>query len=959
MRARLAGFSDWGYEEQPMESYEIPRLYVGDIQGPVRLNTCRYGGLLLQFNVNLFRDPRWGRGQETPGESPELSSAFAEEYVHGIQSPIEGTSTPQAGASCKHFAAYSFEGGPTLLNRTESMRQTLPGQSNLSRHNEDAIVSRRDFAESYAKPFKACAKAKALGVMCAYNQVNGVPSCGSKRLLRGLLREKWGFDGVVVTDCDSISDMYALQGFKSTPSETVRAALAAGTNVACSPGFFRKYATPAMNPLLTQALKDALRVRFRLGEFDPPPALPTWPEVSRGHEELALEAALQSTVLLKNDGRLPLQRNLRLAVYGPLRNATEELLGNYQAWPVDVVTPLDGLKKVATVLTPGDDMELCGTAPTPSRPDADAVIIVAGLTGDDPKVQDPDLRPNNSKLCKGGCLEGEGCDRPNITLPRGQEELVRTAASWNLPVVLVLISGGALDISSVKDLPNLAGIMWMGYPGQLGGLALGQLLVGDVSPSGRLSQTFYRNEYLEHVPMNDYSFPARAGYPGRGYRFVQDEWVLYPFGFGLSYDTFSYSWEQLNHPMDVVEAEEEDEGLRGCRLQLQVTSAGKSDASVLFFLRPPSGHSGALQKRLVHFERLNAARSHSVPVIFRPRDFALYLGNDDGDSDEPRPQLVTGTWTVEVILGHCWTTFARFSGALWETFVDVATSRSPRERKGWEYRKGIEGPSEDTKDFQELQKEYEAGYGVPFLNLSARKLTAMTRDVPPPCRRDALAVFVCTSRIIQISLALQFPGSWRAGNRFVVGAIRLYSGLTCLPLLLPDELIRIMNCWRFWHLWIASLRVLALRSSYGDVQGCAYTDLSDAQVALVREVLNFEVKLARGLNKLPDSTNQTYFWRGAWLPPEALDSLRAGSTVSFPWFQSATTDEVHSYTFIHTKWQPTFCAPSCEWRGYAFPDMQKWNADESEFILLPNLRFEVVNVTKIANDPEPWSKWSG
>lgn len=261
--------------------------------------------------------------------------------------------------------------------------------------------------------------------------------------------------------------------------------------------------------------------------------------------------------------------------------------------------------------------------------------------------------------------------------------------------------------------------------------------------------------------------------------------------------------------------------------------------------------------------------------------------------------------------------------------------------------------------------------------------------------------------------------------------------------------------WRLCHFWITSLHVplaLALRSSYGEVQSCAYTELYDAQVertfwgnvqvkycgtsitltqssaqpsawtivnwwdpklqntsltdddlktfkehlgsyehsmavgmlgrglvpaqpengewawkqsdpvALVREVLNFEVKLARGLNKLPDSTNQTYFWRGAWLPPEALDSLRAGSTVSFPWFQSATTDEVHSYTFIHTKWQPTFCAPSCERRGYAFPvhfhieschakDMRKWNADESEFILLPNLRFEVVNVTKIANDP--------
>jgi len=605
----------------------------------------RYGGLVLQFNVNLFRDPRWGRGQETPGESPELTSAFAEEYVQGIQSPLPGRSTPQAGASCKHFAAYSFEGGPTLLNRTESMRHTLPGQSNLSRHNEDAVVSRRDFAESYAKPFKACAKAKAMGVMCAYNQVNGVPSCGNKRMLKTFLREKWGFDGVVVTDCDSISDMYALQDFKSSPAETIKAALAAGTDVACSPGFFKKYATPAMNPLLTEAVKDAMRVRFRLGEFDPPPRVPSWPVVSRGHSELALEAALQSAVLLKNDGRLPLQRNLRLAVLGPLRNATEELLGNYQAWPVHVISPVEGLKKVATVLTPGDEMELCGHTPVPSRPDADAVIVVAGLTGDDPKVQDPDLRPRDSKLCKEGCLEGEGCDRPNITLPKSQEELVRAAASWDLPVIVVLISGGALDISSIKDLPQVAGILWMGYPGQAGGLALAQLLVGDVSPSGRLSQTFYRNEYLEHVPMNDYSFPPHdAGYPGRGYRFVEDKWILYPFGFGLSYDTFSYSWEPLNYPLDAVETEEEDEGRHGCRLQLQVASDGKSDTSVLFFLRPPPGIAGALKKRLVSFEHLPAGRLHSLPVRLRPRDFALHLD----DSEDAKAQFTTGTWTLEV-----------------------------------------------------------------------------------------------------------------------------------------------------------------------------------------------------------------------------------------------------------------------------------------------------------------------
>ncbi|CAJ1330117.1 unnamed protein product [Effrenium voratum] len=596
----------------------------------------RYGGLVLQFNINLFRDPRWGRGQETPGESPELSAAFAEEYVKGIQTPIDGAnsdSPPQAGASCKHYAAYSFEGGPTLLNRTTSMRQTLPGQSNISRHNENAIVSARDFAESYSVPWEACAKAKALGVMCAYNQVNGVPSCGNKRLLRSLLRDTWGFDGVVVTDCDSVSDMYALQNFKSTPSATVEAALDAGTDVACSPGFFKRYATPEMDALLTEAVKDAMRVRFRLGEFDVLPPYPTWAESSAGHAELALEASLQSAVLLKNAGRLPLQKGLRLAVLGPLRNATQGLLGNYQAWPVQATSPLEALGRVAQVAAHGPELTLCGARNAElvaqlSKPEAEAVLILAGLTGDDHEVQDPDLRPRDSHLCKAGCLEGEGCDRPNIALPADQEALVRKAASWGLPVVLAVVSGGALDLSSVE--PLVDGIFWLGYPGQAGGLALAQLLVGEASPSGRLSQTFYRSEYLEHVPLSDYSFPARAAdkYPGRGYRFVEDSFIHYPFGFGLSYDQFQYEW-----------LSEEASG-RSCSVRLRVAkesgSTSSGGTSVLFFLRPPAG---PLLKRLAHFERVEGDRE--VKLTLEPKHFEVV-------DDEGNFQLVTGRWTLEV-----------------------------------------------------------------------------------------------------------------------------------------------------------------------------------------------------------------------------------------------------------------------------------------------------------------------
>eukprot|EP00439_Symbiodinium_sp_Y106_P086670 s351_g35.t1 len=412
--------------------------------------------------------------------------------------------------------------------------------------------------------------------MCAYNQVNGVPSCASSELLRSKLRDEWGFRGMIVTDCDSIADMYSLQRYRDTPAENIEAALAAGTDVACSPGFFREYANASMEPLLTEAVKNALRVRFILGEFDPPPAdIPdSWEKASTGHVELAMEAALQGAVLLKNEGHmLPLAAEQRVAVLGPLRNATRSILGNYEAWPVPVA--------------PGPEVGICGAAGSsmPEKPDAEVVVVVAGLTADDLEVQDPDIRPVASEFCKAGCLETEGCDRPNISWPRSQAELIATAATWGIPVVLVVISGGPVDLADYAQMDGIHSILWLGYSGEAAGEALGRLVYG-------------------------LAYPAKV-----------------------------------------------------------------------------------------------------PPVEARQADI-------DG-----------------------WTFFARFSGALWETFIDVATSRGPREQKGWEYRKGIEGmsmgsmafemmtTSEDTEEFKELSKEYQSGYGVPFLNLSFRKITAATRDV--------------------------------------------------------------------------------------------------------------------------------------------------------------------------------------------------------------------------------------
>jgi len=622
----------------------------------LRENGLRYGdwkgrltGLLLQFNINIFRDPRWGRGQETPGEDPYLSRQFAASYVSGIQSLV-GDGIPQAAASCKHFAAYSFEGGPTQLNKTEHMRHFIPGASNVSRHNENAVVSPQDLTESYFPAFEACARAGALGSMCAYNQVNGVPSCASSELLRSKLRDEWGFRGMIVTDCDSIADMYSLQRYRDTPAENIEAALAAGTDVACSPGFFREYANASMEPLLTEAVKNALRVRFILGEFDPPPAdIPdSWEKASTGHVELAMEAALQGAVLLKNEGHmLPLAAEQRVAVLGPLRNATRSILGNYEAWPVPVVTPLAGLKKFGHhVEAPGPEVGICGAAGSsmPEKPDAEVVVVVAGLTADDLEVQDPDIRPVASEFCKAGCLETEGCDRPNISWPRSQAELIATAATWGIPVVLVVISGGPVDLADYAQMDGIHSILWLGYSGEAAGEALGRLVYGLASPSGRLSQTFYRKEYTAHVAMQDYSFRPRTedGYPGRGYRFVSDRWIVYPFGHGLSFDSFSFDWladHTLGGRCQV--------GLRVQPLYSEALRTRSSSTSVLLFLVPPSGKSG-LRKKLVDFQKVEFPPARSQEDRWRDLYFELSPSDIELVDEAGAASVVGGTWTLQV-----------------------------------------------------------------------------------------------------------------------------------------------------------------------------------------------------------------------------------------------------------------------------------------------------------------------
>ena len=632
-------------------------------------------GLLLHINVNLFRDPRWGRGQETPGEDPYLSSRYARRWVEGVQAAPKTTSVV-AGAACKHLAAYSLEGAAPH-----------------SRHSFDALVTAQDLEDSFYPAFRSCAASDAMGLMCAYNALNGTPACADGSLL-GLARGAWNFSGVVVTDCDAMLDVYSEHHFVANRSEAVRASLAAGTDVDCGTTL-RDFAVLAeVAPLLRTAARRTLRVRFRLGEFDPPQPPQAASLAARhavrcntfpvAHAHLAFEAALQSITLLKNSVSaaappplapkparppltpkawpplLPLPKGLRLAVLGPLANATGALLGDYSSRPacnssittscVPVPSVLQALRESghADVVTvpAASHVGLCDVNGSIGRIEVprgvDAVVVVAGLMGDFASHLDPETRPPTAE-CQSGCLEAEGCDRPSLAWPAAQRALLEQVASWGLPTVLIVVSGGPLLLEEFASHPAVRAIVWAGYPGQQGARALASLLFGAASFTGRLPQTFYTANYTPALPMPSMALrpSADGSRPGRTHRFVDPSYVVYPFGFGLTYEVWGFSWAP---PSSVVPAPSCDASVA---LAL-APPATRASLTVLLFLVPPASAGNTAPRRelrrfarqIVDVESLQS-RTARVGFTLHPDDFRL--ANERGAW-----AIVPGTWTVEI-----------------------------------------------------------------------------------------------------------------------------------------------------------------------------------------------------------------------------------------------------------------------------------------------------------------------
>jgi beta-glucosidase len=715
-------------------------------------------------NINIFRDPRWGRGQETYGEDPFLTARMGVAFVTGMQGDdpkyYRVISTP------KHFAVHS---GPEP-----------------TRHNADVTVSKHDELDTYLPAFRATVtEAKADSVMCAYNDINGQPACANEFLLQDQLRGKWGFKGYVVSDCGAVIDIFQGHKFKSTQPEASAISLQRGMDNECVDFFMKVNDDHDYKPYLDAVKQGFLKesdidvavtrlftARMKLGMFDPPEMV-SYSKIdeklldSAEHRAMARKLANESMVLLKNDGVLPLKTSgLKIAVVGPLADQTKVLLGNYNGQPTHTVSILEGLKKefsgatinyvagtqflgkdaepvpasalttdgkpgvkvtyhkldmtnmnrpvtsapiltrvdknvdvnnaplpaeVANVrplsihyeasltapetgqynlgvksssgfrlrlngknvtsgwngesklghvqleagkpaqldveFTPGDDKTLTAQLlwskvdlrPEPAAiaaaKDADVVVAVVGITSE----LEGEEMPVQEEGFKGG-------DRTSLDLPKPEQELLEAVAATGKPLVVVLTNGSALGVNWAKEHANA--IVDAFYPGEEGGAAVAQTLSGRNNPAGRLPVTFYK-DISQLPPFEDYAMK------GRTYRYFEGE-PLYPFGYGLSYTTFSYG--ELTLPTSAVAAG------KPVIAEVTVTNTGKraGDEVAQLYLSFP-GVKGAPLRALRAFQRVRLEAGASQKVRFELKGRDLSMVTEAGE-----PIIAEGQYSVSI-----------------------------------------------------------------------------------------------------------------------------------------------------------------------------------------------------------------------------------------------------------------------------------------------------------------------
>ncbi|WP_077328988.1 glycoside hydrolase family 3 C-terminal domain-containing protein [Virgibacillus siamensis] len=560
-------------------------------------------------NINIFRDPRWGRGHETYGEDPYLTGKLGVAYIKGLQG--DDPKYLKVAACAKHYAVHS---GPEE-----------------TRHEFNAVVNNKDLYETYLPAFRdSVIDGQVESVMGSYNRVNGEPCCGSETLLERILRNEWGFRGHVVSDCWAVVDFHERHRVTNSKLESAAYALNNGCDLNC--GSMYKYLISAYDEgLISEAAIDKavtrlMMTRMKLGMFDDPETVPytsipyevnDCPE----HNRVALEVSKKSMVLLKNEEKtLPLDKEgiKKIAVIGPNADSRAALAGNYEGTASEYVTVLEGIreavkgkarvyyaegcelytKKKSALDHPKDRFAEAISAAEHS----DIVVVCLGL---DATIEGEEMHESNAF--------GSG-DKKNLELPGLQHELLETIYATGKPVILVQLSGSAMALNWADQ--HVAAIIQAWYPGAQGGRAIASLLFGEYSPSGKLPITFYKS--TEELPaFSDYSMKNRT------YRYMQHE-ALYPFGYGLSYTTFSYK-NSGESPSQIKSGES-----ISFTVNVKNTGPKNSEEVIQMYVKDVESSVVIPKWQLKGFKKmsLKAGEEKEVTMILTPRDMALI--NDDG-----------------------------------------------------------------------------------------------------------------------------------------------------------------------------------------------------------------------------------------------------------------------------------------------------------------------------------------
>ena len=589
-------------------------------------------------NVNIFRDPRWGRGHETYGEDPYLTSRLGVRFVEGIQG---GGPVMKAAACAKHYAVHS---GPEAI-----------------RHEFDAEVSMKDMWETYLPAFEALVKeADVEAVMGAYNRTNGEPCCGHKYLMEDVLRGKWEFDGHYTSDCWAIKDFHENHQVTKNARESAALALKCGCDVNCGNTYLHLLGAVEDGLIteedITVAAERLLTSRFLMGLFDGSEYddIPYEAVECREHLEEALNMARKGSVLLKNDGALPLDKSKlkTIGVVGPNADSRAALIGNYHGTASRYITVLEGIQDEV-----GDDVRVLFSEGCHLEKDR-----VENLAWSQDRISEAVITAEHSDvviICVGldETLEGEegdagnsdaSGDKKDLHLPKVQEELIEKVTAVGKPTIVVLMAGSAIDLNYAEEHCNAVLMAW--YPGARGGRAVADILFGNVSPSGKLPITFYKD--LEDLPeFTDYSMKNRT------YRYMEQE-ALYPFGYGLTYgDT------EVKEAKVLGEVTKESD----IRVEVFLKNEGDTDTDevVQIYIKDLDSKLAVPNYNLCAFKRISLKAGEEKKVEMTVPNRAMSVVDEEGErhidsknfklfagfsQPDERSRRLTGKETVEIPL---------------------------------------------------------------------------------------------------------------------------------------------------------------------------------------------------------------------------------------------------------------------------------------------------------------------